>query len=209
MVRRFGNSHAQSAGPEFRVGLLDFPKAGLDPGHENPGFGRLGHGEDHEKLVPAKTTDYIQGAALLPQDLADLNQQPVSSGVAHSVVDHLEAVKIQQENAGVQLMAQAPGDLGGEALLQRATVAEPGELVRGGRAVNCSTSSILQGDGPQRERAGHLGSAPLEFVADARAQHQARMRSAPRRAAPPSRHRADHPATDIVGALGRLPGGSA
>ena len=89
----------------------------------------------------------------------------------------LEAVEIEQQHAGVELVAEAAGDLGREPLLQRPPVVEAGQLVGGRGAVELLHQlRVLERDrGGEGERAGQLQlGAAVQLVADAGAEHQHR-----------------------------------
>ena len=131
----FGDAHAEGARARIGIGLLELAQAGLHPGDEHLRLGGLGHRQDHQELVAAQAADHVERAALLAEDAGDLDEQTVARGVPHGVVHHLEAVQVQQQDARVQLVAEAAGDLGREPLLQRAAVVEAGQLVGGGGAV--------------------------------------------------------------------------
>ena len=177
MPRRLGDAHAQGAGAELGAGLLHVAQAGLDPPDEHLRFGRLRHRQDDEELVAAESPDHVEGPALLPEDLGHLDQQAIAGGVTHRVVDRLEPVEVEQQDAGVELVAQAPGDLRRKPLLQRATIVEAGELIRGGGAVELLDQlRVLERDrGRERERARQFELRPaIQLVADPRAQNQDR-----------------------------------
>src|SRR5439155_5566502 len=130
---RFRDAHAQGAGTELGVGLLDFLQTGSYPAHEDLGLRRLGHRQNYQKLVATEPAHHIQGATLLAEHLGDLDEEAVAGSVTQGVVDDLEAVEVDHEDAGMELVAEAAGDFGGETLFEGTAIVETGELVSGGR----------------------------------------------------------------------------
>ena len=97
--------------------------------------------------------------------------------MTHRIVDRLEPVEVEQQDAGVELVPQAPGDLRAKPLLERATIVEPGELVgRGGAVELLDQLRVLERDRRrERERPCQLELRPaIELVADPRAENQHR-----------------------------------
>ena len=64
---------------------------------------------------------------------ADLGQQPVPFEVPEALVDRLEAVEVEQDQGELARRGAVAGDLLGQALVQAAVVADPGQLVAPGQ----------------------------------------------------------------------------
>ena len=80
----------------------------LDPGNERHGFLRGGHGQDDQVLVPSHASHRVERPALVPENLADQDQQAVPGGVPQGVVHQLEPVYVNQDDAGMQRVPAAP-----------------------------------------------------------------------------------------------------
>jgi hypothetical protein len=84
-------------------------QGGDDPLGEEAGGGQVGVlGQDRE-LVPAQAADGVVLAQAAPQPGRDLAQQPVAGAVAEAVVDHLEVVKVDEQDGQAALVPPGPG----------------------------------------------------------------------------------------------------
>ena len=90
----------------------------------------LGRGEDAELVAahPVRVATALDGLA---ERAAQADEEGVAGGVAEDVVVGLEAVEIEDREAGGAVRGRL-GDHELELARQRAAVAEPGERVRGG-----------------------------------------------------------------------------
>jgi len=99
--------------------------------------------------------DRVLAPHLVAQRHPDLGQQAVALEVPEALVDRLEAVEVEQDQAELARVAPVAGDFLGQTLVQAAVVADPGQLVAAGQ-------------GPERLVAG--AQAPRQQQ-DARGDH--------------------------------------
>ena len=85
--------------------------------------------QDHGELVAADAIGAIGPAQRPAEQLAEAAQYAVAAGMAAPVVDRLELVEVDEEQAQRDLVAQRAGNLPVELLVEGAMVAEPGEGV--------------------------------------------------------------------------------
>ena len=91
-------------------------------------------GQQHRELVAAQAEGGV-GAADLPQPAADRGQDAVAGRVAVGVVDGLEAVEVDDDQRQGARVADVPGQLALQRLVERAAVAEAGQRVQAARAL--------------------------------------------------------------------------
>ncbi len=99
-------------------------QAGQEPVADAPG-GRLAAVDDDGELVPAEPGDEVTAAHAGAQPLGDGEQQLVAGRVPAGVVDVLEVVEVDEQDADVV----ASGQGAGEELLQQRAVRQPRQRV--------------------------------------------------------------------------------
>src|SRR4030095_4909335 len=105
------------------MGPLQRRDAALHPADEGYRLLGGGHGQDDQELVPSHASHGIESPALMPEKLHDQAQQAVSSGVPQRVVDQLEPVYVNQDDAGMQRVPAAARQFGIQPRLHSAPVA--------------------------------------------------------------------------------------
>ncbi len=143
-VRRAGHGDPYAGGDEVlgplhRVGLGE---GGGDPVGDRHGLVLVGEAVDQDaELVPAEAGDDVARAQVGAQPRRDRPQQRVAGVVTHAVVDQLEVVEVEEEDAD-----RRPGGRGApQRVAQRVDEAEPvGEP--GQRVVQDPVTQRLVGD---------------------------------------------------------------
>ncbi|MNS69235.1 hypothetical protein D3C72_1025410 [compost metagenome] len=97
-------------------------------GDDQRGLGR-GLGQHHRELLAAVTRDEIGLAGALLQHAGDALQHLIPEQVAVGVVELLEVVHVEQDQAGAVAVARAALELGGQLLLEVAAVVDLGQAV--------------------------------------------------------------------------------
>src|SRR5581483_4018167 len=103
-----------------------------------------------------------RGAARVRQRLSRLAQHAVALGVATRIVHLLEAVEVEERDAHPSAVAAAALQLAGQALVELAVVAQPGERVARGELL----LSLVEAGVAERDRG--LGGEGLDHVEIAR-----------------------------------------
>ena len=128
-----GGEHRETGRGGDRSGRIGSEAAPSDPGPQPRrhflGLFGVGLGDDHGELVATLAEDRVLGPDLIAQGHADLGQQPVALEVAEALVDRLEAVEVEQDQGELARVAPVAADFLGQALVQAAVVADPGQLV--------------------------------------------------------------------------------
>lgn len=126
------------AGADRERSLAD--RAGLaERGHElvaqRPGFFGAAHGlEDDDELVAAEAGHQVARSHLAAQALGHLLEQGVAHRVAVGIVDGLEAIEIDHQDAAAAAAALAAGHSQPQVLLQVNAVDQSGQAVLQGQA---------------------------------------------------------------------------
>ena len=85
--------------------------------------------EQHRELVAAETGDRVLGPEADGQPLAEADEELIARAVTEAVVDHLEAIEVEEEH-GEQLAPALGARQGvGEAIYEQCAVGEAGERV--------------------------------------------------------------------------------
>ena len=92
-------------------------------------LGPLEVGQDHHELVAALARHGVHLAHARDQPPRHVLQDEVAGVVAERVVDHLEAVEVEEQHRHVALLAARGHDRLVEAVLHEAPVGQPGERV--------------------------------------------------------------------------------
>ena len=87
---------------------------------------QVGFGQDDDELLAAPARDGVPLSRERGEKPAHRPQHHVASGMAEGVVDVLETVEVEQHERKLVVEALGTGDLGGQDLLERATVRQPG-----------------------------------------------------------------------------------
>ena len=120
---------------------------------------------------------------MLQQQPAEQDEIAVARGVSQSVVDQFEAIDIEQDHRGLELVAVAARELGIEPLLYRATVEQAGDLVGSSRALQpLDQLGVLERDRRgERQGGGELPlGAAIHQLVEPRSQYHQREPFAPR-----------------------------
>lgn len=111
--------------------------------------------QDHE-LIGADPGDCVTRPGDGPKAIGHRDQHHVAGVVAQAVVDHLEAVDVDEEHRDLVVVAMGPVETGLEAIEQQGAVGETGQVVVEGPMGELGGGAVaLEGDGD--ERAGHVG----------------------------------------------------
>ena len=102
--------------------------------------------QNDEKFVAAEAHGEIRGANDLRQAIGKSAQDEITGGVAKFVVDGLEGIQIEHENAQGMAVALGAGDFGFEAFAAQAAVREPGERVARGQAMKFLGANFEAGE---------------------------------------------------------------
>ena len=103
---------------------------GDDPLGDLDGLGRLGaSGDEHHELVPTQPGDGVFGADERLDSFGHGHEQPVPGAVAHAVVDHLEAIEVDEEHDGTPARPGKGQDGLAEAVGEEYPVGKTGQCV--------------------------------------------------------------------------------
>ena len=118
------------------------------------GLGLVGVGEDHGELLAAGAADDVARPHVAFEDVAEGDQDLVADRVAVDVVDALEVVDVEQDEADRGVVARGARQLGGEALVEVAAVEEAGQLVGAGLdGEQLAPARVVVGEGRERGEA--------------------------------------------------------
>jgi hypothetical protein len=133
---------------------------------QHPASGRIGLGQEHDELVPAEPGPGVDPADPVADDLPHGPQRPVAREVAVPVVDALELVEVDHQQAEPAPGPLAPGELALQRREQVGTRAQPGQGVDGRvpegglarptllaakRQRGCERDARQHGDGDERQ----------------------------------------------------------
>ena len=90
---------------------------------------------DDRELVAAEAGDVVLGTELRAEALRDLAQQDVAVVVAERVVDVLEAVEVDQQQAGPLAVLEPVAERGGGGVLEAGAIWQTGERIVASRVV--------------------------------------------------------------------------
>ena len=102
----------------------------LEPHRGRAQLARAGLGQQHRELVAAEAAEHVGRAQAGGERPRHLAQQVVAGGVAAGVVDGLEVVEVDHDQAErAAVVAEVVGQLGREALGEAAAVERAGQRV--------------------------------------------------------------------------------
>ncbi len=101
---------------------------------------------EHDELVAAEPRDDVARAQALPQSCRHLAQQYVARFVAQRVVDHLEAVEIDEQHRELAVVATARLDREIEELSEHRAIGQTREAVVGREVLDSFLGTLARGD---------------------------------------------------------------
>ncbi len=112
----------------------------LQPEGQRRGLGGVAVLRQHEELVATQPADRVAGPHLVEQPTGHLDEERVTDPVTERVVDHLEAVEVEEEERRARGEARVVQAVAGQGLLERlvdqrqhaAAVGQTGEVVVAG-----------------------------------------------------------------------------
>ena len=173
-------------------------------------LGGVGLGQDDRELVAAVPGGHVRRAQRRADELRHPGQDPVAEQVAERVVDELEVVEVEHQDAQRAPAALCPDDLLAEALVEEPVVVEAGQriavgelarilvqpriLERHGRLVGHRPGELEPLGRPACTAVENSSTSPIDWPlatsgSMARIRLPSRRRARPRPGPPPGRRR--------------------
>src|SRR5271157_527728 len=143
LARRFEGVERGIADAHAQSGSVRPIEGSDDPVSQRAGTLEVRHRKDHGELVPADPGDGIDGSADPPDECPGVDEGCVSRGMAAGVVERLEEIDVDDEQAQGMTVPQGTVHLDAQLVVEDAVTQAPGERVNARLAVELLDEPVL------------------------------------------------------------------